>query len=226
MNRVKPLAFWASAILFLLPEITFAQTICNGGLASDGQICNPTGANTLLIFFSNNFTPALVSILVSAIILMIVYSGFRMIVSQGNTEQVEKAKQSLKWTIGGSVVVILAFVIVAAINDFLGGKDISSEDVTDVQNPIASNTVADLTGKIFSGVATIVGSLAILFIMINAFRYITAQGNEEQTQSAKQGLQWSIFGLVIVLLAYVIISAIFDFFGWGGDVVSHFGPGN
>jgi hypothetical protein len=53
-----------------------------------------------------------------ALIFMVV-SGYRMIVSAGNAEQVEAAKKNLYWTIGGIVVIVLAWVLLAIVVNLL-----------------------------------------------------------------------------------------------------------
>lgn len=54
----------------------------------------------------------------------------------------------------------------------------------------------------------VVGGLAVVFLMFGAFRYLTAAGSEEQTESAKRILKQAILGLVIVLLSFAIVNII------------------
>ena len=52
------------------------------------------------------------------------------------------------------------------------------------------------------------GGVAIIFILIGAFWYLTAFGNEEKAQKGKTTLMWAIIGLVVIILAQVIISEV------------------
>jgi hypothetical protein len=52
------------------------------------------------------------------------------------------------------------------------------------------------------------GGIAVLFIIIGGFFYITAQGNEEQAEKGKKALINAIIGIVIVIMAYAIISVV------------------
>ncbi len=54
----------------------------------------------------------------------------------------------------------------------------------------------------------IVGLLAVLFVIVGGFRYITAHGNEEQAEAAKKTLLHAIIGIVIVMLSFVIVRVI------------------
>ncbi len=47
----------------------------------------------------------------------LIYAGFRYILAAGNEKEVEKAKELIKYTIIGLVVVILAFTIISTINN-------------------------------------------------------------------------------------------------------------
>ena len=57
----------------------------------------------------------------------------------------------------------------------------------------------------------VVGSLAVLSLIIGGFRYVTAYGNEEQLESAKRIVKNSIVGLLIVILSFVMVRVIANF---------------
>jgi hypothetical protein len=56
----------------------------------------------------------------------------------------------------------------------------------------------------------IVGIIAVLFIIIGGFQYITSAGNDDMAKKGKQTLTYAIIGLVIVILSYVIITVIIN----------------
>ena len=67
------------------------------------------------------------------------------------------------------------------------------------------------TGVILSLISIalwIVGFVAVLFLIVGGFRYITARGNEEQAEDAKRTLTNAIIGIVVVILSFVIIRVI------------------
>src|SRR3989344_3047073 len=49
------------------------------------------------------------------------------------------------------------------------------------------------------------GSVAVIFIIIGGFRYLTSAGNEEAAESGKKTLITSVVGLVIIVLAATIV---------------------
>lgn len=204
MNKLRSFLIFSFIYLFSF-QITSA--ICD---SNSTALCNPTGAGTIQIFIENIFT-FLGAIIGVITISMVVYSGFRMIISQGNEEAVTKAKASLQWSLTGFVLVIMAFAIISAIGQFLGAKPV---DVTGggIESPIISQNFVSFANTVLRSFLGLAGTVAILFIIINGFRYMTAQGNEEQVGAARKGLQWSVIGLVIILLAYVIVAATANLF--------------
>ncbi len=62
--------------------------------------------------------------------------------------------------------------------------------------------------KVIDLAAKMVGLTAFVFLVIGGFRLVTAAGNDNDAQKAKTMIIYSIAGLVIVLLAYIIVAAV------------------
>ncbi len=62
--------------------------------------------------------------------------------------------------------------------------------------------------RIINIALAIAGLVAVLFLIIGGFRYITAAGNEEAGASAKKIITQSIIGIVIIILSFVIVRVI------------------
>lgn len=52
----------------------------------------------------------------------------------------------------------------------------------------------------------VAGVLAVIYILIGAFWYFTAYGNEEKATKGKNTLMWAIGGMIVILLAEVIMT--------------------
>lgn len=197
-----------------------AQKPCQPG-ATSAVLCNPIAGGdnpatnlkefvlkSLIVFAS--FTTVIP-------IMAVVFAGFRMLIAQGNAESIEKAKETLTWTIYGFILAISSYIIIAATIKFLGATNLNQIDPNSpkaiVVNPLSDLDFGEFLTTILVNFMQIIGSIAILMIIFNGFRYITAGGNEEQTTHAKDGLKWSIAGIITILLAYVIIRATATFFG-------------
>jgi hypothetical protein len=55
-----------------------------------------------------------------------------------------------------------------------------------------------------------VALLAVFFLVIAGYQYLTAFGNEEQTKKAKKNIIWSLSGVGIVLLAFTVVQIIIN----------------
>jgi len=69
-------------------------------------------------FFLDLIKLALAIVFLIAVVFIII-GGYRMITSAGNEETITKAKSTLTWALIGLVVVILAWIITAAITELL-----------------------------------------------------------------------------------------------------------
>lgn len=68
--------------------------------------------------------------------------------------------------------------------------------------PTDSNTLTTISGVAFE----IAGALALVMITVSGLRYITAAGNPEKTAKAKNGIIYSMIGLVVAISAWAIVS--------------------
>ncbi len=62
--------------------------------------------------------------------------------------------------------------------------------------------------QIIKAALLISGSLAILFIIIGGFRYMTARGNTTSVAAARKTILAAVIGLVVIVLSYVLVSVV------------------
>ncbi|MBI4224157.1 MAG: hypothetical protein HY609_04430, partial [Deltaproteobacteria bacterium] len=74
--------------------------------------------------------------------------------------------------------------------------------------PAGASTATSLIIGLIQIALWIVGLLAVLFVIVGGYRYVTAHGNEEQAEAAKKTLTHAIIGVVIVVLSFVIVRVI------------------
>jgi hypothetical protein len=79
-------------------------------------------------------------------------------------------------------------------------------NIPTVEGISSEDDVPSLIVKIIQWVLIFVGSLALLFLIIAGLMYITSQGNEERIGAAKKTMIYSIVGLAIALVSYVILA--------------------
>lgn len=52
------------------------------------------------------------------------------------------------------------------------------------------------------------GLVAVIYIIISGFMYVTSGGNEEATKKASKGLLNAVIGLIVIFAAYAIVVTI------------------
>ncbi|MEK9132640.1 MAG: pilin [Patescibacteria group bacterium] len=62
----------------------------------------------------------------------------------------------------------------------------------------------ELTRRIISVIMSIAGTVAVFFIILNAFGLATSAGGDA-VEKNKKGLTWAVIGLVLIVLSYSII---------------------
>jgi len=79
----------------------------------------------------------------------------------------------------------------------------------------SGGVVPMLIGRFVRLIVSISGSLALLMFIWGGFRFIWARGNDKEVQAAKDIITWSVSGLVVILLGYVIVSFIVSLLSGG-----------
>ena len=72
-----------------------------------------------------------------------------------------------------------------------------------------AQTIVDVTNFIL----TFLASIAVLMIVISGIMYITSGGDSTRTETAKKMLTYSVAGLAVALLAYVIVRVVATILG-------------
>lgn len=72
----------------------------------------------------------------------------------------------------------------------------------------SNSTASGLIMQIINVALAVAGLIAVLFLIIGGFRYITSAGNEETAENAKKIITNAIIGVVIIILSFVIVRVI------------------
>lgn len=71
-----------------------------------------------------------------------------------------------------------------------------------IAGPSLQSQVANITNTLL----IVIGAVSVIMILIGGLRYVLSGGDEAGTRSAKDTILYSVIGLVIALLAYVIVN--------------------
>ncbi len=79
-----------------------------------------------------------------------------------------------------------------------------------VGTPACTQGLAGLITMISNTILLIVGVIAVLFLIIGGFQYITSAGNPEQVGKAKNTILYAIIGILVTLLAWAVVQFVVD----------------
>ena len=80
-----------------------------------------------------------------------------------------------------------------------GFKDITPE-----------NSVGGIVASIISAFLGMLGIIFVSLMVMAGYKWMTANGNEEQIEQAKSGIRRAIYGLIITVSAYAITYFVFN----------------
>lgn len=70
------------------------------------------------------------------------------------------------------------------------------------------DTIPEMIAVVIRILLMIGGAIAVLFVIIGGYQYLTSGGNDEDAEKGKKTLVNAIIGIIIILLAWVIVSVV------------------
>ena len=173
----------------------------NRGLVDSGQDCDDisfTGQGvkrekTQTII--TNVTSILLRLAGLAAVIGLIVSGFKYATSSGNPQKASGAQKSLINALSGLALAVAATLIVESIHNRLTG------DVPGGVLPKAEPTVTDIIGFVM----LLIGLVSLLMIVIQGMRYALSRGNPEKVAQAKNGIIYSLVGVVISVTSWSMV---------------------
>lgn len=80
-----------------------------------------------------------------------------------------------------------------------------------------TGTITDIIGSLMDWLLMILGFLGIIGFVIAGILYLTAAGDEDQIERAKKAMMYSIIGVIVALLGFVIIQAVTSWLDAGAN---------
>ncbi len=129
---------------------------------------------------------------------IVVYGGFLYITAQGDPAKVAKAKKTLTAAALGTMIVMLASVIVNTAIVVLG--------IDQSKGLAQSNTATEVIASVLNWLYAASGLVAVVYIVKGGVDYVTSQGDPGKVKKATQSLIYAVVGLVVVVMAAIITS--------------------
>lgn len=77
---------------------------------------------------------------------------------------------------------------------------------------LAQRTIGQQLNIILNYTLALVGILGILGFIVSGILYLTAAGDEDQVGKAKSAMMYSIIGVIVALIGWIVVSAISQVF--------------
>ncbi|MBL8029733.1 MAG: hypothetical protein JNN11_00605 [Candidatus Doudnabacteria bacterium] len=104
-------------------------------------------------------------------------------------------------------VIVMALMLVLPVVSYAQLPNLNCSDLQGV-NCNQTQTVSGLIKLVINWMLALAGLIAVLFLIIGGFWYITSAGNEEQAEKGKGTVINAIIGIVIIVLSWVIVNVV------------------
>jgi len=115
---------------------------------------------------------------------------------------------------------ISPLTVKAADTTLLGGSGGSrgwGEGLGDAgKHSLPTGSISAIVFNLAAWLLLLLGSIALIGFVISGILYLTAAGNEERMETAKKGMIYSVIGVIVGLLGYVVVQAVNTWLG-GSD---------
>lgn len=82
----------------------------------------------------------------------------------------------------------------------------------DQLNKLKVDNVQDLIGIIVRGVMGVIGTVALVMMLYGGITWMTARGNSESTQKARDTILWAGLGIILIFASYALVDFVFEIF--------------
>lgn len=72
----------------------------------------------------------------------------------------------------------------------------------------SSNPIEVVLTNFMKGLLAVVGIIGIIAFAISGIWYLTSAGDDDRMETGKKAMMWSVIGMIIALMGYIIIIAI------------------
>jgi len=145
-------------------------------------------------------------IIVVISMVFIVIGGLIYITSAGNESRMTMAKGAISAAVIGLAVGVAAPSFLKEIYIALGQRASIPPEVS------GSIGIAQIAVNVLNFLLGIVGTIAIIMLVLAGMMYLTSAGSESRIETAKKMTTWSVVGIAIALAALIIVRQVANFF--------------
>lgn len=80
-------------------------------------------------------------------------------------------------------------------------------------NPLQAENIPELAGDMIRGLLGVTGAVALFMLVWGGIVWMTSGGNSNRVEQGKNTIVWSILGILIIFMSYIILNFVFDLIG-------------
>jgi hypothetical protein len=118
--------------------------------------------------------------------------------------------KKVNWAIVAQMVVVMLLVLAPVVLPSIGHAQLNKNFQCDPSTGLrcTETSVPQIFKTVINWALGIAFGVAVIFLIIGGFRYITAGGNEESVEKGKSSVINALIGIVIIVLSYVIVNVV------------------
>jgi hypothetical protein len=132
-------------------------------------------------------------------VISIMIAGFELVRSEGNTEKATNARQRLINSLVGLAVAAGATALVVFVGNTVGGGGSGLPHTKANQDAITN---------LLNAFFVIVGSIAVLFIVLAGVKMVTSGDNAQKVAEARRQIIYAALGLVLIVTADSLVNLV------------------
>jgi hypothetical protein len=179
-------------------------TPTTGGGTQSIAFENPLQYNTVQDVFGGLLS-ALRGVLIILALIFIVIGALLYITSAGDQKQISTAKAAIAAALIGLAIAIAAPSFLKEISSILNWNS----SVPDVANSLS---LSGILLKVLNFLLGIIGTLALIMLIIGALTMVSSAGNEKQIDGGKSMVKYALYGIAIAFASLILIKQIAAFF--------------
>ena len=138
-------------------------------------------------------------IIVAFAIFFIVLGAFYYIASGGNEEKIEQGKEMIFGSLIAIVITLLSGVLIRILHQPSQGVGTTLSEI-----PIVIGNATNI-------LVSVIGGFSFLMLAYSGLLYLTGRGERNRILKAHRAFAYSIYGLIIGVLAYGIANIVIEF---------------
>jgi hypothetical protein len=145
-------------------------------------------------------------------VLFIIFMGVRLVTSGGNEESVKKATTGLIYSILALAIISVADQVgeIAGFFPDLSYQGTSTGGILEPGNTLLKVGLFDKQVDIVMVfIRYMIGAIAVLMLVINGAKLVGGGGEEENVKKARNGVVYSLFGLLLFYVGDIFINKVF-----------------